>query len=570
MDFLRRTIAQIQSQLGKLTTSQRMVIILLVGMLFIGAFWAANYSSKQEMAPLLNQSLTTAEIAAISGKLDMWDVKYKLVGDRIHVASGNVRPVLYRLTADQSLPKDTHIGWDSLVEETNILIPESVREDKRIITRQLVLADAIVNTWSGVRSAQVIINPGSKRTLNNIAPVASASVTVQMAQPEHAGRKMAMGIADFIASANNRMKRENVTVIIDGKMYPIQPVGEEIASEYLEEKARYEEHFRKKIIEAIGIANAIVQVDAKIRTSRLESRTKKIFNDGEGSWNPKKETSGREDSSENVAAKAEPGMMANIGETQASPGVSQSENSTEDSAVTSPFPGMDDKYEVTPAGGTEDITASVRLPWSYFADIAKQESAAPDQEPASEAVKTVFARELPTIRAIVMHAIGLGPEDEEKVVVYYYLGSSVVAGSGLMIPGMSAPTQTGEGENAAATASSTLVGYLKSNTKEIAVTSLAMISLFMVLMMVRKAAGPVDITHEEAAAMMKGSTITPEAYDAEESDYGDDDASVGLLAGVELSKDAVRSQKVLAQIREMVKESPEMAATLLGKWISQD
>ena len=112
-------------------------------------------------------------------------------------------------------------------------------------------------------------------------------------------------------------------------------------------------------------------------------------------------------------------------------------------------------------------------------------------------------------------------------------------------------------------------GVLGNYGKQIAVSLLAMISLFMVLKMVRKASGPIDLSDEEAAAVMVGKKPM-DVLGVEDSNIIDDEGAVGLLSGLELGEDAVRSQQMLEQIQEMVRESPGAASTLVGKWVSQN
>jgi flagellar biosynthesis/type III secretory pathway M-ring protein FliF/YscJ len=120
-----------------------------------------------------------------------------------------------------------------------------------------------------------------------------------------------------------------------------------------------------------------------------------------------------------------------------------------------------------------------------------------------------------------------------------------------------------------ATANLTVAGVLGDYGKHIAVSLLAMISLFMVLKMVRKASGPVDLSEAEAAAVMVGHKPM-DAMGVEDSNIVDEEGATGLLSGLEMGEDAVRSQQVLEQIQHMVHESPGAAASLVGKWVSQN
>ena len=105
--------------------------------------------------------------------------------------------------------------------------------------------------------------------------------------------------------------------------------------------------------------------------------------------------------------------------------------------------------------------------------------------------------------------------------------------------------------------------------KEIAVLALAVMSLIMVLMMVRKASGPIELEEDEAEALMKPAKKPLDAMSPEESNFAEAEDAGGLLTGVELDEQTVQSQQMLEQIRDMVKESPEKVANLVGKWIVQ-
>ena len=118
-------------------------------------------------------------------------------------------------------------------------------------------------------------------------------------------------------------------------------------------------------------------------------------------------------------------------------------------------------------------------------------------------------------------------------------------------------------------AAGSVSGVARRYGKQIAVSALALLSLFMALMMVRRAAGPVEMEEEEAAALMMHGKKPLDALSVEESNLAEG-AEGGLLAGLELDDETVRSQQMLAQIKDMVKESPELAAALVSKWIGGD
>jgi len=559
MEFLRRIIAQIKAQLGELTTSQRLVVGLLAVIVVGAAWWMVNYAAARETVPLLDQPFSEAEITRVVQTLSGWQVEYEVRGNKIYVPRSEARKLLYRLTAEQVLPEDISIGWERLIEGSDILVPDAVHQDKRLIVRQVELARTISH-WPHVASARVYINPGGKRVLAGVRPVPSASVDVEMELRGSGTRKLAKDIAHFIAGANNRMRAENVAVLIDGKSFPVNAHGEGIDSEYLENKIEFEQHFRDKIVAALGIDNAHVQVDVTLNTTKKETRERLIPDEGGGSWNPQIEKTSLESKSSTAQQDEEPGMLANVSETPVSTGTSKSDTNEEGSATSRPYPGEKVTVTSTPSSGIKEITATVRIPRTFFARISQQESGT-EEDPPAETVAAVIEREIPKLRRSVMGVLGLVAGEEENVVVdsYWDVASLAAAGGGASGPvGSTAELSAGKGAGS----------FAQRHAKQIAVSALAVISLFMVLMMVRKASGPVDLSEEQAASLVGGNK-PPEALSVEESNLAE--AGDGaLLAGVELEEEAIRSQQILQQIRSMVEESPESAATLLRKWIVQD
>jgi flagellar biosynthesis/type III secretory pathway M-ring protein FliF/YscJ len=560
MEFLRRIIKQIQTQLGNLTVSQNIAIVLLI-VIMCGAIWMlTNYAAQREMVPLLDQPLEKAAQARILQKLETWDEKYELKGEIILVPKSRQRKIYSMLAYSGALPEDTSIGFMSLLDDTDIFTPETVRDDKRLVVKQVMLGQ-MIEMWPGVESAKVIINPAAQRRLNNIAPVASASVTVKMRSGDVSSKKLAMSVAEFVSGANARMRREDVKVIVDGKVMGIAPTGEDISSDYLDEKVKLEQYFRDKIVDVLPVQNALVQVDVQPRTTKSTVQTTKIALPDEGSLLYATEENTREQNSENREKTAEPGMMANVPETaQGSGGNSQTESMEDAVTKRTVIPGKTETLEKIGPGGVEAITATVSIPQSYFEDMAKNGS---EEQPDQAVVKTFIEREIPEIKKMVMRGIGLSNvEDEDLVVVNTYWDGGYEGANGNGINGANvASAAEGEGGKS-------MAGIVGRYGKHIAISSLAMLSLFMVLMMVRKAGGPVEMTEEEAATMMMG----PKPLDVlsvEESNIAEAGDGSGLLEGFELGDEEVRSQQVLEQIRQMVKTSPDMAAKLVNKWIKQ-
>ena len=178
MEFFRRAIRQIKTQLGILTTSQRMVVILLLVVMCGAVVWMIKYAGQREMVPLLNQPLEEKTLQSIVNKLDGWEQEYEVKGDRILVPKADQKKLIARLSYAGALPEDTSLNWTLMTEGADIWTPQSVREDTKLIVKQAELA-RIIALYPDVESAQVVINKAKDRRLSNIQPSASASVYVK-------------------------------------------------------------------------------------------------------------------------------------------------------------------------------------------------------------------------------------------------------------------------------------------------------------------------------------------------------------------------------------------------------
>ncbi len=557
MEFLRRIIKQIQTNLGGLNLGSKLFIGSLFVILSAAIYMMVVWSSQREMVPLLNQDLTESEIGRIENQLVGWNEPCRIQGNRILVRKTHQRALISRLGYANVLPEDTSVGWSYLLDDSNIWTPESVRENKNLVVLQMMLAKSIQDGWPEVEKAEVFINKGSRRVLSNVQPEASASVMVHTKPGMTFTRKQAASIAAFVSSANNRMKRENVKVIADGRLISVAAEGEEFSSDYIELKKQYEQEYRDKILAVLPVSNALVQVDVTPQITSMRKHEKKYNPEGEGSWNAPVEETGREDASENVQTQKEPGLMANATDTPgAGSGTSQKQTSEETSRTNSPYAGFTEETSETARGGIKDLTATVCIPSSYFEQMAQQGS---QEKPTAEAVKAVKDQELPKIKRIVMRAVGLsGTEFEDRVAVEDYWAAGVAAADG---------SGSGGGGESAEAGVGSFAGIARQYGKQIAISALAMISLMMVLLMVRKSSQSVEVSEEDAAVMMGKKPMS--ALSVEDSNMVAGDGS-GLLTGLEMGEEAIRSQQVMEQIKEMVSESPETAAKLITKWIQED
>ncbi len=176
--------------------------------------------------------------------------------------------------------------------------------------------------------------------------------------------------------------------------------------------------------------------------------------------------------------------------------------------------------------------------------IAKQRGGASASEPTEDAIAAIAEPTIENIRSSVMATCNL--EDDSAAVVSIYND---------VIPMLAAAVQEVPETSAVA---ATLTGHVK----EIAVGALAVVSLFMLMMMVRKgAAAPLVMPVAEVQMPHNLDTMSELA-----GIVGDGDP---MLDGMELDEDAVKAQHMLSQVQTMVKENPDGAANLVKRWLNR-
>ncbi len=195
------------------------------------------------------------------------------------------------------------------------------------------------------------------------------------------------------------------------------------------------------------------------------------------------------------------------------------------------------------AGDVTVVAATVRVPTSYFAAIYQHQNGT-TKEPGEKDLTPLIEAELPKIRTDVLKCTGL-QADKDVSVETYTDPAPVVATNTAQVSPLS-------------------FSSIGGHSKEIALGGLAVMSLFMVSMMVRKGAVVPVLAQAAPAPMGTTPTLgTGEAFAGEASEGG------ATLDGMELDEEAVRSQQMLEQVSTMVKENPDAAATLVKRWLNR-
>ena len=566
MDLLKNQLARLQQQLALLSASQRMLTGTLIAIMLMTLVWWGKYAGQSEMEPVLDQDFSPEEIARVTADIASRDIKYSVTGTRVLVPSDRKYEVLAALSFEGLLPHDTQAGIEEMVHKMSTpWDSQGQQEDLRNKAKGMTLSQVLRN-FPHVQNAVVLIDPTSRRGIGeggNVFP--TASVNLEMKPGQKADRKLVNAAADLVAGAVSNLSRSHVNVIVDGATWKIHEAddsdGGGESDGYIARVQEGERHFARKIQEQLSFIDGLA-VSVTVQPSDRSVQGEQTTIDAKNTVQMELHTDNTTETTSTPGGGGgkDPGAIANVGINTASSST-PSDNATTDKEATK------SDYTILPSqthisyhlfDNVQVVSASVRVPRSYFVRILKQ--AKPDREPDDAMIDQLIDHELPKIRNDVKACTYLKSDD--MVVVDTY--------TDLM------PANT----TAAPTAASAVTVALGSHGKEIALGALAVVSLLMVSMMVKKGAAPnVLVEPGETVSSAMGTTAAaaatakPAAKASKPARTPEDLEEVAegtsALDGIELDPEAVRSKQMLEQVTSMVKENPDAAANLVKRWLNR-
>jgi len=550
MDVVKSQLERIRQQLAGLTATQRMLAGTLVAVMVLTLMYWGKYASNPEMVPVLDQALSTDEIAQIDAALEAKGVPHTVAAGKVLVPAERKMEIVADLMWTQQLPHQTQNAFLEMSKQLNPFSTPTQTEATYNQATQMTLAQ-IIRRFPGVADAQVIINPKMERRIeNSIMPTAAVVITTRDAPTPGHVKQLVAAAADGVVGAVAGIKRGSVNVIINGISKHVADVeNNSLASndDLNDLRQSMEEREEQRILSLFSYINGLTAtVSCDVDNRSLIERKHTV--DSLQSKELKSET--HTDENNNAAPPAaDPGVGANtaatIGSTGAGSGGSAN-SSTDEKTENYIAPSTTDVDTQTPAGKVTVVSATVRVPRSFIVGMLKQEN--PNaKEPDDAAVQAKAKTELASIREGVRNCIGLKTVDMLSVDTYTDVSGSIVA---LQLAAT------------AATPAGASISSVTAYGKEIAIGVLAVISLFMMSSMVKKSApAPVvssPVVHEPPPVLVAGEGLAGEAGDTDQT-----------LAGMELDEDAVHAQQMLEQVTTMVKENPDGAASLVKRWLNR-
>jgi flagellar biosynthesis/type III secretory pathway M-ring protein FliF/YscJ len=546
MDALKAQLAKIQQQLGGLTASQKMLTASLAAIMVMTLLWWGRYAATADMVPVLDQSLRAEDIGRIKTKLTAGGIDARVDGDRVMVPADKKDEAVATLALEQLLPDDISSAMSETLKDLNPFTSQDIA-DKTInaaLEKQLA---SYIRRMPGVSNAGVVL-PSIATNPYDVQTTPTASVTVWMRSGGKVDSKLAYGIGGLLRGAKPGLQYSGINLIFDGHPFRLDDraaMGGGGGGELLEREQEAERTYQQKVRDQLAYmgTGVLAAVKVKINNSVTSTEENKVteLKSKESSIETQEETTNNQ-----PAPGGEPGVLPNTG-ISATPiaAPEQSEPSSESNKTITKFQVEPSRLHATSqnyGGEATILSADVRVPRSYFLRYARKTSSGGNAD--DKTVQALIDSEVPKIVATVQNVLSL--REEGAVTVDTYMDDLPDLAAAATVEATSSPLTLSLGDHA----------------KEIAVGALAIISLFMVAMMVRKSApapiiaAPIELA--EAPALSGGEDIAGEAVEGNP-----------MLDGMELDEDAIKAQQMVEQVSTMVKENPDAAANLVKRWLNR-
>jgi len=550
MDRLRQLISRINNQLSVLTVSQRIAIGLCAALVATSLLWLLQWSTTPEMVALLPYKFSLDEQTAAESALRAGGHDYKIYNNRIYVRPDDQPNLVRVLHSAGALPEGSLYTMEDMVADTNPFMAPEERRFRQNVAKGNSLA-LIIKTSPFVKSAAVVINDQTKRRLGGKSDVPTASVSVELSLGRDMTGELVDGFAKLVSGAVLGLKPHNVFVT-DSRtgrtMSPPHP-DEALGLGYLEEVKKREAHLVGKILGLLAYipgvrAEVSVELDGNKKLSTRVTHNKPAI---------KKEDSRTSETSSGVAP-GETGLQPNVGVGLASGGTGQSSVTEEStSEFHPPAVAKTEQIESMPFA-PKGVRATVSIPRSFIVGLYKAEH--PETENPTDQDLIQDQTELVTkVKSSVQRIVMAESEADVYVDVYPDINWSPSGGSW-----NSTPTGVAVGEKGMGAADT--MALVKGYGPQVGLGMLALMSLFMMTRIVRKASDavpkvPVESDDDEHEGVL---SVGPHAVG--EAEVGD-----SFLTAREVDEDTLMNQQLSKEVSRMVEEDPAAAADLLRRWI---
>ncbi len=561
MQQIRRSLANIQDGLGQLGPTHKLLFGSLAVIAVMTLFLVSQYAAKPTMVDLMSQGGDPQLV----GTLRSVGIQAESQDGRVLVPSGSQYAALAHLTAVGQLPNDTTILFNNLIQSQDWKASREQHRQQAVIALQNELS-RVISQVRGIREATVIIDAPEAAGLGRAVRQPSASVTLFGSGAAPIPQPTVDAIASLIAGSRAGLDPSRVSVIDGSTGRPREVSNKESMATgmYLEHKQQVELYTQREIERIlVYVPGAVVTVNAMVDVTRVARRAEKYLEPKNGTVSVLKSETTSEGSNTQGSRGAEPGLRssstADISTGRAATGQESEESTTKTESEVRI--GSETTETVDPRGMPTYLSASVIIPQEWVEGTIKKGRAEEQaDEPVTQAEADAYFEAIkPTMEETILMRLQTAGEDgqirEGKVSIAMApmpSGVNGLSGAG----GMMNVAGSGGGGAGLLSASSMI--------ETIVLGVLSLVALVMMLTLVKRAGKRPQLpTAEELVGV-------PPALEIAGDMVGEADESDAPMAGIEISDDEVKIEKMREQVAELIASNPDGAATLVGRWIGDE
>lgn len=555
MDFVNQAYAQLVELMRSMSVGTRIATALLLVVVVVSVVYLFQFQMTGGDEYLLGgRPFTQSELTAIEAAFSKAGLgKSQIVGSQIRIPRGQKELYLAAVADGNALPADFYKYLDDAIKADSPFASAKSLEMRRWNAKQKELS-LIIGRMKGIESATVQFDEEIKRGL--ISQKQKTAMVAVQTRGSELEEEQVKAIRNVVASAYAGLDRHNITITdLSGKTFggALGPDGlPEDESVYAAHKLRYEREFQRKIqLQLSYIPGVIIGVNAELNPEMLRNTTTTKFD-------PKPVTvltkeSSKESTTHSPGVAGRPGAQSNgvgnqpVALQQTTTGSGESQT-TETRSDIQNVPGHDTTLTQFAPLIPKKVTASIDIPSSYYLEIWKKRNPQPTDKPA----KAPDAAEIATIETETKNRIketvrNLLPDVDKGTNPYPH----IVVETYTDLP-RAATTPPTLAANSAT--------WLAENWQALAVVGVGLMSLLMLRGMVRSPtkAAPTAIPAAHPPAQPRLAVHEPPADE-------EDPEPVKVLK----SHFSITGPDLKAELREIVKDNPDAAATILRSWIGE-
>ncbi len=542
MDFARKYWMTIRAQAEGLPASTKLLIgSLLVIMLLVG-FIALLYAGTPETVPISRFAEGRSE--EVAARLDAAGIEADFRQGQLYVPANQRMDAIALLAREDMLSNNASSAFADITG--NPWETDAQGNRKYLLATQNYLS-AVTRKLNGVRSADVVIAIPDRTGFGRTSVKPSASVAVTMNGSQAVNKDLVSSIAGLVSGAVAELEATDV-VVVDanhGRQHTVSDPADIVPTEVIELIRHQEEYHRKKITQMLGhIQGVTVAVKVSTDPKRREVREERQYTEAEQLKSEEDTEMISRDFKQANEAGARPNTTLSL---DAGGGLAREQTETTSRRE---YDGrlLTSTAQIEMAGHqVEQINVTINVPRSYVVSVFQAINGQTDEAIDDAAIAPIRDEQLAQIEAQVLPLIESKVPGTIKASMVYdmaYLQPAVAGGGG------------GGGVLGTMTNSSTVA--------TVSAGALAVVSLALALMMVRRATRP------EALPSVEELAGVPPMLPTDEELIGEADEVESSMAGLEVDEEELRTRRLAEQISDMIKSAPDDAGGLLGKWVQAE